>query len=82
MQIKPIIGGLGYIAERTRFDKEPNIDNKRYHLTLLAKNNVITGNLMKLCFSLLMGITYKPRMDESSAKHSEGELFCLSGCPG
>ncbi len=36
--IKPIIGVEAYIAERGRKDKEPGIDNKRYHLTLLAKN--------------------------------------------
>jgi len=36
--IKPIIGVEAYIAERTRFDKDAGIDNKRYHLTLLAKN--------------------------------------------
>src|SRR3989344_3622502 len=36
--IKPIIGVEAYVANRTRFQKEPNIDNKRYHLTLLAKD--------------------------------------------
>jgi len=35
--IKPIVGVEAYMAERTRFDKEPNVDSKRYHLTLLAK---------------------------------------------
>ena len=36
--IKPIIGCEVYVAPRTRFDKEPNIDNKYSHLILLAKN--------------------------------------------
>src|SRR3989338_7866759 len=36
--IKPIIGVEAYVANRTRFQKEPHIDNKRYHLTLLAKD--------------------------------------------
>lgn len=29
--VKPIIGCEVYVAPRTRFDKEPNIDNKYYH---------------------------------------------------
>lgn len=80
--IKPIIGVEAYIAERTRFDKEPNIDNKRYHLTLLAKNNTGYRNLMKLVSaSFIDGYYYKPRMDEELLrKHSEG-IICLSGCP-
>lgn len=62
--IKPIIGVEAYIAERTRFDKEPGIDNRRYHLTLLAKNNVGYKNLMKLVsLANIEGYYYKPRMD-------------------
>ncbi len=80
--IKPIIGVEAYIAERTRFDKEPNIDNKRYHLTLLAKNVTGYKNLLKLVSaSYLEGYYYKPRMDEELLrKYSEG-IICLSGCP-
>ncbi|HPI82724.1 MAG TPA: PHP domain-containing protein, partial [Candidatus Paceibacterota bacterium] len=64
-EIKPIIGVEAYIAERSRFDKEPGIDNKRYHLTLLAKNKQGYKNLMKLVsLSNLEGFYYKPRMDK------------------
>jgi DNA polymerase-3 subunit alpha len=81
--IKPIIGVEAYIAERSRFDKEPGIDAKRYHLTLLAKNNAGYKNLMKLVSRANMeGYYYKPRMDTELLKeHSEG-IICLSGCPG
>ncbi len=80
--IKPIIGVEAYIAERSRHDKDSNIDNKRYHLTLLAKNNQGYKNLMKLVsLSNLEGYYYKPRMDEEILrKYSEG-IICLSGCP-
>ncbi len=80
--INPIIGVEAYIAERTRFDKESNIDSKRYHLTLLAKNTVGYKNLMKLVSASYMeGYYYKPRMDEELLRqHSEG-IICLSGCP-
>lgn len=82
-EIKPIIGVEAYMAERSRFDKEPGIDSKRYHLTLLAKNNAGYKNLMKLVSKAnLEGYYYKPRMDEELLKeHAEG-IICLSGCPG
>lgn len=81
--IKPIVGVEAYVAERTRFDKEPGIDSKRYHLTLLAKNNAGYKNLMKMVSKAnLEGFYYKPRMDTDLLKeHSEG-IICLSGCPG
>ena len=81
--IKPIIGVEAYIACRGRKDKEPNIDNKRYHLTLLVKNKTGYQNLIKLVtVSNLEGYYYKPRMDkEILAQHHEG-IICLSGCMG
>lgn len=80
--IKPIIGVEAYIAERTRFDKEANIDSKRYHLTLLAKNNAGYKNLMKLVSaSFIDGYYYKPRMDEELLRQYSEGIICLSGCP-
>lgn len=80
--VKPIIGVEAYIANRTRHDKEPGIDNKRYHLTLLAKNNTGYRNLVKLTtLAHIEGYYYKPRMDKDILReHSEG-LIALSGCP-
>src|SRR5450759_3810501 len=46
--IKPIIGVEAYIAERGRKDKEPGVDNRRYHVTLLVKNKQGYKNLMRL----------------------------------
>src|SRR3990167_1009937 len=81
--IKPIIGVEAYVANRTRFQKEPNVDNKRYHLTLLAKDNTGYQNLIKLTTAAhLEGYYYKPRVDKDLLReHAEG-LICLSGCPG
>ena len=82
-EIKPILGVEAYIAERSRNDKEPGIDNHRYHLTLLAKNLTGYKNLIHLVtISNLEGYYYKPRMDkEILRKYSDG-IICLSGCPG
>ncbi len=79
--IKPIIGVELYIANRTRFDKEPGIDNKRYHLTVLAKNNTGYQNLIKLTTAAhVEGYYYKPRVDKDLLHaHADG-LIALSGC--
>ncbi|MEA3399338.1 MAG: DNA polymerase III subunit alpha [Patescibacteria group bacterium] len=81
-KIKPIIGLEAYIAFRGRNDREPGVDNKRYHLTLLAKNLQGYKNLMRLVtISNLEGFYYKPRIDKDILrKYNEG-LICLSGCP-
>ena len=79
--IKPIIGCEVYVAPRSRFDKEPGIDNKYNHLILLAKNNEGYKNLSKLVsLGFIDGYYYKPRIDlEILEKYSEG-LICLSAC--
>lgn len=81
--VKPIIGCEVYVAPRTRFDKEPNIDNKYYHLILLAKNNEGYKNLAKLVsLGFVDGYYYKPRIDkEILEKYHEG-LICCSACLG
>jgi DNA polymerase-3 subunit alpha len=79
--INPIIGMEAYLAYESLYQKRPNIDDKRYHLTLLAQNKTGYKNLLQLVtISNLDGFYYKPRIDkESLAKHSEG-LIALSGC--
>jgi DNA polymerase-3 subunit alpha len=81
--IKPIIGVEAYIAERGRKDKEPGVDNKRYHLTLLAKNKQGYKNLMRLVtLANLEGYYYKPRMDKEILREFSEGIICLSGCMG
>lgn len=79
--IKPIIGCEVYVAPRTRFDKESNIDNKYSHLILLAKNETGYKNLSILVsMGFIEGFYYKPRIDlELLEKYHEG-LVCLSAC--
>jgi len=82
--MKPIIGMEAYVAARSRLDKQANIDSDRYHLILLAKNEIGYVNLMKLTtLSHLEGFYYKPRIDmEILKKYSEGLIVstaCLEG---
>jgi len=82
--IKPILGVDGYLAIRTRHDKQSGIDNKRHRLILLAKNNQGYRNLIKLVtLSHLEGFYYKPRMDrELLEAHSEGLIAIMPALGG
>ena len=82
-EIKPIIGCEVYVAPRTRFDKEANVDTQYSHLILLAKDNEGYKNLTKLVsLSFTEGYYYKPRIDkEILRKYSKG-LICTSACIG
>ncbi len=79
--IKPIIGVEAYLAPYGRLNKRPKVDETRYHLILLAKNEAGWKNLIQLVTSSQTeGFYYKPRIDkEILEKRSEG-LICLSGC--
>ena len=79
--IKPVIGCEVYVAARSRFDKVYGIDNERYHLVLLCKDNTGYKNLIKLVSeSWVNGFYTKPRVDKDILeKYSEG-LIALSGC--
>ena len=79
--VKPIIGCEVYVAPRTRFDKEPGIDNHYYHLILLAKNDIGYKNLSKLVsLGFVDGYYYKPRIDHDILKQYSEGLICLSAC--
>lgn len=79
--LNPIIGCEVYVAPRSRFDKVHGIDNERYHLILLCKNNTGYKNLIKLVSEgWVNGFYTKPRVDkELLEQHHEG-LIVLSGC--
>lgn len=79
--IKPVIGCEVYVAARSRFDKVHGLDNERYHLVLLCKNNTGYKNLIKLVSEgWVNGFYTKPRVDKDILeKYSEG-LIALSGC--
>ena len=81
MGIKPVIGCEMYIAFEGMHQERPNIDDKRYHLVLLVKNEVGYKNLVKLITKAhLEGFYYKPRIDEELlAKHADG-LIGLTAC--
>lgn len=79
--IKPIFGMEAYVAARSRHDRDPQKDKARYHLIILAMNEIGYKNLMQLStLANLEGMYYKPRIDhELLEKYNEG-LIVLSAC--
>ena len=79
--IKAIVGCEVYVAPRTRFDKEPKIDTKPFHLVLLCENNEGYSNLVKLVSAAnTEGFYGKPRVDKELLKRHHKGLICLSAC--
>ena len=80
--IKPIIGCEMYLTAGDHTSKNNTQEDKtRYHLILLAKNEIGYKNLMKLIsIAHLEGFYYKPRISRNVLrKYSEG-LIGLSAC--
>jgi len=79
--LKPILGIEAYLAPESRFQKRPKIDDRRYHLTLLAKNYEGYKNLLQLNTKAhLEGFYYKPRIDKELLKEYHEGIIALSGC--
>ncbi|OHB04806.1 MAG: DNA polymerase III subunit alpha [Candidatus Zambryskibacteria bacterium RIFCSPLOWO2_01_FULL_43_17] len=77
--IKPIIGVDAYVAQRGRADKQAGVDNNRYRLVLLAKNEVGYKNLIKIVtISHFEGFYYKPRIDKELIERFHEGLIAIS----
>ncbi|MBQ4351828.1 MAG: DNA polymerase III subunit alpha [Clostridia bacterium] len=79
--IKPIIGCEVYVARRSRFDRERDLDGSSNHLILLAKNAAGYQNLITLVSKgFTEGFYSRPRIDTDLLEaHTDG-LVCLSAC--
>ena len=79
--IKPIIGCEVYLAYERMNQSRPHIDNKRYHLVLLAKNEQGYKSLVQLVTKAhLDGFYYKPRIDEELLEQYSQGLIGMSAC--
>ncbi|MEX0917965.1 MAG: DNA polymerase III subunit alpha [Candidatus Paceibacterota bacterium] len=77
-EIKPIIGLDAFLAPRTRFDKEAQIDKPNARLVLLAKNNDGYKNLIELVTrSFIDGFYYRPRIDQELLERLGDNLICI-----
>lgn len=79
--IKPIMGSEVYISEKDLAIKDKT--NKRYHLILLAENNIGYKNLMKIVsIGYVDGYYYKPRVDLEVLKKYHDGIIATSACLG
>jgi DNA polymerase-3 subunit alpha len=76
--VKGIIGVDFFVAARTRFDKEPRIDNRTKKIVLLAENLEGYYNLVQLVTkSNLEGFYYRPRVDRELIEHHKTGLIAI-----
>lgn len=79
--VKPVIGMEAYVAARSRHDRDPAKDKARYHLILLAMNEIGYKNLMQLSSKAnLEGMYYKPRIDHELLEQYNEGIIALSAC--
>lgn len=81
--IKPLIGIETYIAARKHTDKDPQKDKQRFHLIVIAMNEVGYRNLMQLSTTAnLDGYYYYPRIDHDLLEQYNEGLIITSACLG
>jgi len=79
--LKPIIGCEVYVAARTRFDMDYDLDSHRYHLVLLCKNETGYKSLCQLVSAAFTeGFYIKPRVDMELLRAHNNGLIALSAC--
>ncbi len=79
--IKPIIGTELYIAPNGIESRDPKLDQKVYHIILLAKDYEGYKSLMRLIsIAQVEGFYYKARVDKNILRKEAKNLIALSGC--
>ncbi len=79
--VKPIIGMEAYLARRSMTDRDPQFDQRPYHMLLLARNETGYRNLLKIASaSQLEGYYYRPRIDHDFLERHADGLIATSGC--
>lgn len=82
-EIKPIIGIELFLASKNHLEPEDSIDNKTFHLVLLAKGEIGYKNLIHFTtIANTVGVSYRPRIDEQILFERCDDLFVLAGSQG
>lgn len=78
--IKPIVGYEAYMVPDISVREK---GEKRFHITLIARDIVGYKNLIKLSSeAYLNGVYYRPRVDYKMLREYGDGLYALSGCMG
>ncbi|MBQ0067811.1 MAG: DNA polymerase III subunit alpha, partial [Phascolarctobacterium sp.] len=76
--VKPIIGCEVYTVNGDMHEKK---SNERFHLVLLAENEIGYHNLMRIVSKAQTeGFYTKPRVDKATLKQYHEGIICLSAC--
>lgn len=76
--IKPILGVDTYVAPRSRFEKDRNLDSKRSRLVLIAESNEGYKNLLKMVtLSHMEGFFDKPRVDKELLRENHQDVIAI-----
>jgi DNA polymerase-3 subunit alpha len=80
--VKPLFGVEAYFVPSITTDEQTKYE--RFHLILLAKNNVGLNKLFKISqLGWTQNFYYKPRIDFSLLEEVvDGDIIALSGCMG
>jgi DNA polymerase-3 subunit alpha len=80
--IRPILGCEIYVAPGSRHDRKQNhVDDRSYHLILLAESSEGYKNLIKLVSKAhVEGFYYKPRVDKELLREHSGGMIATSAC--
>ena len=81
--VRPIIGCEVYVAPRSHTDRDPALDRRSFHLTLLARNLTGYRNLVRLVSTGQSGRVLLQAAGGSRHcwRRTPTGLICLSGCP-
>ncbi|MCF7845939.1 MAG: DNA polymerase III subunit alpha [Candidatus Peribacteraceae bacterium] len=80
-EVKPILGVEAYLARYGRHQKRSGVDNKPWHLVLLARDLEGYQNILQLVTKAnLEGFYYKPRLDYDLLEKFSSGLICMSAC--
>lgn len=80
-EIKPIIGCEMYVSARKHSQKVAKLDERSFHLVLLAENEQGYKNLLKLVsLAHTKGFYYRPRIDRELLEQYKDGLIGMSAC--
>jgi len=78
--IKPIVGLEVFLASKNHLEPEDSLDNKTFHLVLLAKNEKGYKNLIHFAtIGNIEGVSYRPRVDKEILFNRSEDFFVLAG---
>jgi len=79
-ELKPIVGIEAFVASSSHKEPEDSIDNRTFHLVLLAKNEAGYKNLIHFAtVANVEGYDYRPRIDETILFEKTNDYFVLAG---